>query len=120
MKRCALIMVACASAAACSFYARSPDDYRTAVRKVLEHKQPEVESCYKQRYEKDNAAQGRVVVSFEVEPKTGNIVKPSIVPAGTTANEALQKCVLAALEGLKLDPPDQRTGAATFTWDFSR
>ena len=120
MKRIALIMVACASLTACSFYARGPEDYRTAVRKLLEKKQPDVESCYKQSYEKDNAVQGRVVVSFEVEPKTGNVVKPSIVPAGTTANEALQKCVLASLEGLKLDPPDQRTGAATFTWDFSR
>ena len=120
MKRIALIMVACASVAACSFYARGPDDYRTAVRKVLEQKQGDVESCYKQSYEKDNAVQGRVVVSFEVEPKTGNVVKPSIVPAGTTANETLQKCVLSSLEGLKLDPPDQRTGAATFTWDFSR
>ena len=120
MKRIALIMVACTSVAACSFYARGPQDYRTAVRKLLDKKQPDVESCYKQSYEKDNAVQGRVVVSFEVEPKTGIIVKPSIVPAGTTANETLQKCVLASLEGLKLDPPDQRTGAATFTWEFSR
>jgi hypothetical protein len=120
MKRVALILVACAGLAACSFYARGPEDYRKAVRKVLEQKQPDVESCYKQSYEKDNAVQGRVVVSFEVEPKTGNIVKPSVVPNGTTANEALQKCVLASLEGLKLDPPDQRQGVATFTWDFSR
>lgn len=120
MKRVALIIVACASVSACSFYARGPDDYRTAVRKLLDKKQSDVESCYKQSYEKDNAVQGRVVVSFEVEPKTGNIVKPSVVPAGTTANETLQKCVLASLEGLKLDPADQRTGAATFTWDFSR
>ena len=120
MTRIALVILACTSAAACSFYARGPDDYRTAVRKLLDQKQPDVENCYKQRYEKDKAVQGRVVVSFEVEPKSGNIVKPSIVAAGTTANETLQKCVLASLEGLKLDPPDQRTGAATFTWDFSR
>jgi hypothetical protein len=120
MKRIALIILACTSAASCSFYARGPEDYRTAVRKVLERKQPDVESCYKQSYEKDKAVKGRVVVSFEVEPKTGNVVKPTVVPAGTTANEVLQKCVLSSLEGLKLDPPDQRTGAATFTWDFSR
>ena len=114
------MMIACASMTACSFYARGPDDYRSAVRKLLDKKQPEVEACYKQSYERDSAAQGRVVVSFEVEPKTGNIIKPSVVPAGTTAHEALQQCVLASLEGLKLDPPDQRTGAATFTWEFSR
>ena len=104
----------------CSYYARGPVDYRTAVRKVLEQKQPEVEACYKQSYERDNSVQGRVAVSFEVEPKTGKLVKPSIVAASTSANETLQKCVLGSLDGLVLDPPDQRTGAATFTWDFSR
>jgi hypothetical protein len=120
MMRTALVVLACTSVLGCSFYARGPEDYRTAVRKVLQEKQPDVESCYKQSYDKDNTVQGRVVVSFEVEPKTGKVVKPSIVPAGTTANETLQKCVLASLDGLTLDPPDQRTGAATFTWDFSR
>jgi hypothetical protein len=119
MKCSAMIVGACICLSGCSFYARGPADYRTAVRKVLEQKQPDVEACYKQSYEKDDSVQGRVVVSFEVEPKTGKIVKPSVVPAGTTANETLQKCVLTGLDGLALDPPDQRTGAATFTWDFS-
>jgi hypothetical protein len=120
MKRAAFSLIACISLAACSFYARGPNDYRTAVRKVLDTKQPDVEACYKQRYEKDKSVQGRVVVSFEVEPKSGKLVKPAVVKEGTTANEALQKCVLSSLEGLVLDPPDQRTGAATFTWEFSR
>lgn len=119
MKATALIMAACVGLAGCSFYARGPDDYRKAVRTVLDRKQPDVESCYKQSYEKDNTLQGRVVVSFEVESKTGKVIKPSVVPAGTTANETLQKCVLSSLEGVVLDPPDQRTGAATFTWEFA-
>ena len=124
MTRTAAILVVCisglAASAGCSFYARGPEDYRTAVRRVLERKQPEVEACYKHSYEQDATAQGRVRVSFEVAAKTGDVIKPSVVPADTTANEALQQCVLASLEGLRLDPPDQRTGAATFTWDFSR
>lgn len=120
MKWSAMIVGACICASGCSYYARGPADYRVAVRKVLERKQPDVEACYKQTYEKDNSVEGRVVVSFEVEPKTGKIVKPSVVPAGTTATEALQKCVLTGLAGLTIDPPDQRTGAATFTWEFSR
>lgn len=120
MKRSAVLMLGCAGLLGCSFYARGPEDYRAAVRKVLEQKQPDVEACYKRSYEQDNSVQGRVVVSFEVEPKTGKIVKPSVVPAGTTANELLQQCVLASLDGAVLDPPDQRTGAATFTWEFSR
>jgi hypothetical protein len=120
MKCSAMILSVCMGLCSCSYYARGPVDYRSAVRKVLEQKQPDVEACYKQSYDKDNSVQGRVAVSFEVEPKTGKLVKPSVVPAGTTANETLQKCVLLSLDGLVLDPPDQRTGAATFTWDFSR
>jgi hypothetical protein len=120
MKRSAVFILACAGLMGCSFYARGPEDYRSAVRKMLEQKQPAVSECYKQSYEKDNSVQGRVVVSFEVEPKTGKIIKPAIVPAGTTATDVLQQCVLASLDGLALDPADQRTGAATFTWEFSR
>lgn len=120
MKRVACFMLACSALVGCSFYARGPEDYRSAVRKVLEQKRPDVETCYKQSYEKDNAVQGRVVVSFEVEPKTGKLVKPNVVPAGTTANGALQQCVLASLDGLALKPPDQRTGVGTYTWEFAR
>jgi hypothetical protein len=104
----------------CSFFARGPDAYRTAVRELLEQKRPDVQSCYKASYEADAASQGRVVAKFQVEPKTGKLVKPEVVPAGTTANEALQQCVLSALNGLALTPPDQRTGDATFVWDFAR
>jgi hypothetical protein len=120
MKLTLSLTVACLCTAGCSFYARGPNDYRTAVRKVLETKQPDVETCYKQSYEKDSAVQGKVVARFEVEPKTGKLAKQAIVSEGTTANETLQKCVLKSLEGLVLNPPDERTGAATFTWDFSR
>jgi hypothetical protein len=120
MKRSAFFILACAGLMGCSFYARGPEDYRSSVRKMLESRQPAVQDCYKQSYEHDNSVQGRVVVSFEVEPKSGKVIKPVVVPAATTASEPLQKCVLASLDGLVLDPPDQRTGAATFTWEFSR
>lgn len=104
----------------CSFFARGPDAYRTAVRELLEQKRPDVQTCYKTSYEADAASQGRVVAKFLVEPKTGKVVKPEVVADGTTANEALKQCVLGALNGLTLTPPDQRTGDATFTWDFAR
>ncbi len=63
-------------------------------------------------------AKGVVVVRFEVEAKTGSVLKPEVVDAKTTAPEGLQGCVLDALGGLTLDPPDQRTGEATFAWQF--
>jgi len=119
MKAAAGLFLVCAGLSACSFYARGPDDYRKAVRTVLENKRPDVEACYKRIYDADQSAQGKVVVTFEVEPKTGKIVKAVVVPEGTTANPALQQCVVASLEGLTLDPPDQRTGVARFTWDFA-
>jgi PBP1b-binding outer membrane lipoprotein LpoB len=104
----------------CSFYARGPDSYREAVRGMLETKRPDVEACYKRSYEADQSAQGRVIAKFDVEPKSGKVVRPEIVNEGTTANEALKQCVLSSLEGLTLAPPDQRKGEATFTWEFAR
>lgn len=105
---------------ACSFFARGPDAYRIAVRELLEQKRPDLQACYKASYDADQTAQGRVVARFQVEPKTGKVVKPEIVPEATTANEALKQCVLSSLAGLTLAPPDQRTGEGTFTWDFAR
>ena len=120
MNRLLSLMAVCGVLAGCSFYARGPDSYREAVRGVLETKRPDVEACYKRSYEADQSAQGRVVAKFDVEPKSGKILRPEIVNEGTTANDALKQCVLSSLEGLTLDPPDQRKGEATFTWEFAR
>jgi hypothetical protein len=119
MKHAALL-IAIAGLGGCAFYMRSPDDYRKAVRDVLEAKRADVEACYKSAYEADAEAKGKVTVKFNVEPKTGKIVSPEVVNAETTAPEALSQCVLKSLDGLTLNPADQKQGAATFTWDFSR
>ncbi len=102
----------------CSFYARGPDDYRKATREVLETKNDTIKQCYKQELAAADTAHGKVVVRFEVEAKTGNLVKVKVVDKKSDASAGLQKCVVDALEGLKLDPADQRTGVATFEWDF--
>lgn len=104
----------------CSFYARSPDDYRTATREVLEKKNDKIEDCYKSELAANENAKGKVVVRFDVEAKTGSLVKVKVVDNKTDASEGLQKCVVDALDGLKLDPPDERTGEATFEWEFGR
>lgn len=111
-------LVALGLLSGCSFYARGPDDYRTAVRNAIDVKGPSVEDCYKSARQQNPAAAGAVVVRFDVEPKTGQIVRPEVVKEQTTADEALQRCVLDSLAGLKLDPPDQRLGQATFRWEF--
>jgi hypothetical protein len=102
----------------CTFYARGPDAYRQAVRNVLDTKSPALESCYNSSKQQNPESQGAVVVRFDVEPKTGNIVRPEIVKEQTSADETLQRCVLESLAGLKIDPPDQRLGQATLRWDF--
>ncbi len=104
----------------CSFFARGPDDYRSAVRKVLDTRNAQVESCYRQALAADPNAAGRVVVKFDVEPKTGNFANPAVVEQETRASDAVKNCVLTSLDGLVLAPPDQRKGEATFAWEFSR
>jgi hypothetical protein len=64
-------------------------------------------------------AAGTVAVQFVVEEKTGKILTPSSLPE-STAPEPLQQCVVNGLNGLALDPPDQRKGMATMTFDFAR
>ena len=103
----------------CSLFARGPDEYRTAVRNVLDSKSPDLESCYERAHDANPEVKGVVVVHFFVEPKTGDISNPELVKEQTTADESLQRCVLDSLGGLKLDPADQRKGDATFVWNFN-
>ncbi len=111
--------VAVVALAGCTFYARGPEDYRKATRELLDGQAGSIRSCYERELKRDDKASGKVVVRFDVEPKTGNLVNAKVVDDTTTATAPLQKCVLDALDGLKLDPPDQRKGEATFEWEFA-
>ncbi len=113
----ALLLV---SLSGCSFYARGADDYRKATRALLDTKQSEVQGCYAAEVKENAKAKGTVTVRFDVAPKTGKVENPTVVDDKTTGNKQLQKCVLDSLEGLVLEPPDQRKGEATFTWEFNR
>jgi hypothetical protein len=119
-RRAALLPLALSSAA-CSFeyHARSPEDYRAATRALLESKQSDFTNCYEGVIKATPDAKGTVAVSFEVEEKTGKIVTPKSLPESTAPQE-LQACVVNGLNGLALDPPDQRKGVATMTFDFTR
>jgi hypothetical protein len=104
----------------CSFYARSADDYRNVTRQLVQTRQSQLTSCYERVLKADEGAGGDVAIAFEVEAKTGKLHSPSIVPARTTASDALGECVMTALDGLVLEPPDQRTAQAEFVWSFER
>jgi hypothetical protein len=102
-----------------SYYARSPEDYKSATRALLESKQSSFTSCYEGVLKGTPDAAGTVAVQFVVEEKTGKILTPAALPA-STAPAPLQECVVQGLDGLTLDPPDQRKGMATMTFDFGR
>lgn len=104
----------------CSFYARSPQQYRDDTAKVLDAKTAEINTCYDTVLKTTPTAAGKVTVVFSVEEKTGKIADVKSDPARTTAPQPLVDCVVNAINGLMLQPPDQRKGDATFEYDFTQ
>lgn len=102
----------------CSFIARDPDSYRDVTRELVDTRGGDIKDCYDVALQTDESVGGTVTVNFIVEPKTGKIMNPTIDPANSDAPETLQQCVVSAIDGLQLDPPDAREGQATFTWTF--
>lgn len=113
------LLAAIAPLAGCSFYARSPEDYRDAVAGVLAKRSDEIERCFAKIAKDDKNAEGKVQISFYAEPKTGAFKDLKVNSKASTAPEAVQECVVASLKGLKLDPPDQRKGEAKFSYNFT-
>lgn len=114
----ALVAVAGGSIAACAT-ARTPEAYRDATYAVLESRNSAVKSCYDDALKGEDKVSGKVVVQFTVDNKTGAITDPKVDEAASTAPASLGQCVVKALDGLTIDPPDANVGNATFTWDFS-
>ena len=110
------IATLCLPALACAI--RDGAMYRDDTRKLLEGKQEELRQCYDAELQKDPKAGGKVVVSFIVQKDTGVVVDPKIDDLQSTPNRTLRRCVVDSLKGLTLDPPDERDGEATFTWEF--
>jgi hypothetical protein len=102
---------------ACSFHARDADTYRQVTRELVDTRGQDLQDCYEVALRTNETVSGTVVVNFTVEKKTGKIMNPVVAPA-TTAPAEISKCVVNAIEGLQLDPPDAREGQATFTWRF--
>ena len=98
--------------------ARGPARYRDDTRAVLETRNEQIKACYDGRLKSDKDAAGVVVVKFTVQKETGEFTNIELVEDQTTAGERLSACVLEAVQGLKLEPADERDGLATFTWEF--
>ena len=104
--------------AACSATKRSPTAYRQDTQAVLETRRDRIASCYDKALDTNPQTSGLVTVRFVVEKKTGTFVKATVDPTRTNASEALVLCVLGAVNGLVLTPPDASEGQATFVYDF--
>jgi hypothetical protein len=103
---------------ACTFVARDAEGYRNDTRALLETRSAEIKECYDVILQTSESVAGDVVVNFTVEKKTGKVMNPAIDTAKTTAPAEIGKCIVDAIDGLQLDPADQREGQASFSWTF--
>jgi hypothetical protein len=101
----------------CSFYARDAEDYKKVTRELVETKNTSIKDCYDVALATNETVSGSVVINFTVEKKTGKIMNPVFDPK-SSAPADLSQCVVSAIDGLILDPPDAREGQATFTWNL--
>ncbi|WP_434415142.1 hypothetical protein [Nannocystis pusilla] len=113
-----LFVAASAVLPGCSCVARDAETYKNDTRSLLETRNKAVKDCYDVALTTDPKTDGEVVVNFTVEKKTGKIINVVADKERTKAPESLSKCIVDAIDGLILDPVDQRDGQATFSWKF--
>jgi hypothetical protein len=104
-------------ASGCGAGARLPDQYKADTRMLLETRNGDIKACYDAALTEDQNLSGKVVVHFIVEAETGMIKEAAVLPE-STAPENLSSCIVNAISGLTLDPPDINDGDATFMWQF--
>lgn len=114
----ALIALTLLPALGCSLHARSPDEYRDATEALLQTKNADVKLCYDEALKTNKDLAGDVTVHFKVEAETGKLFDLTVDAAKTKAPEQLSQCVVKALTGLALNPPDANLGDATFAYSF--
>ena len=113
-----LFVAASAVIPGCTCLARDAETYRADTRSLVETRNKTIKDCYDVALTTDPKTSGTVVVTFKVEKKTGKILDTKVDAANTKAPEGLSKCIVEAVDGLTLDPVDQRDGLATFSWEF--
>jgi hypothetical protein len=99
--------------------ARSADMFRDDTQKLVDARQPDMKACYDAALKTDPKAAGTVKVNFVWEKSTGKLLNPTVDPAGTTAPASVHTCVTKAMEGLVLNPADNREGQGSWTFTFS-
>jgi hypothetical protein len=118
--RWAVMFAVLGATAGCNFNARDAAKYRDDTTMLLATKGADLDNCYDAVLKATPTAAGKVTVIFTVEEKSGKIADAKADPARTTAPQPLIDCVVNAINGLVLVPPDQRKGNATFEYDFGQ
>ena len=117
-----LALLAPLASVACGGAIRVGDAYRDDTAKLLTAQaNPRIHDCFDGMVKSTpgpKSLQGTTTVHFIVAGDTGIITNATVVPESTTAQPPVAQCVVAALNGLKLDPPDGVDGDATYTWEF--
>jgi len=117
-----LCLLAPLAAIGCGGAIRVGDAYRDDTAKLLTAQaNPRIHDCFDGMVKTTpgpKALQGTTTVHFIVAKDTGVITNATVVPESTTAQPPVAQCVVSALQGLKLDPPDGVDGDATYTWEF--
>jgi hypothetical protein len=107
-----IILLSAAFLTTTACIARGPEDYRIVTRQLVDTRKGDIESCFA-------GTEGKVVVDFTVEKKTGKIVNAKVDTAKSTASDEVGECIVGAINGLGIDRPDMRDGAANFTWTLA-
>jgi hypothetical protein len=117
-----LSVLAPLTALGCHGAIRIGDAYRDDTAKLLAAQaNPRIHDCFDGMVKTTpgpKSLQGTTTVHFIVAKETGLITDVTVIPESTTAQPPVAQCVVSALNGLKLDPPDGVDGDATFAWEF--
>jgi hypothetical protein len=103
---------------ACSFIARDEARYERDTSALLDTREDQLRACYDAELRRNPSLVGKLTVIFTVEKKTGEITQLTWDRNRTTVDELLATCVVTALDGLQLAPPDRRDAEATFSYSF--
>jgi hypothetical protein len=117
-----LSVLAPMAALGCNGAIRVGDAYRDDTAKLLAAQaNPRIHDCFDGMVKTTpgpKVLEGTTTVHFIVAKDTGLITNVNVIPESTTAQPPVAQCVVSALNGLKLDPPDGVDGDATFAWEF--
>jgi len=110
-----LIVVA---AGACTGTARGLEAYRNDTQQLLARRDVQIKSCYDEALQSNDKLAGTVSIRFVLAEKTGEVSGATVDATNSTAQQPLRDCVLTAVKGLKLEPPDRNEGRASFVYEF--